>query len=308
MGMRTLLVGTNRGLYRFLQRDGSWVRDSVLLPDFWVSSASPDGRFVTTHNGSLFLLEGGVPRLVSGLPAHRLWTVEGVGGRLLLGTTPARLYSSADGGNVWSMHEGLEQQAVKERWRSHLGRAHLHSIAVGPALAIGIEAAGAFSSADAGVNWERIPGIDADVHKVAYDGRGILYASTGSGVFLFEGAWRQAAPLPLSYIQGLSFDRRGNLFVSASRAPFGRHGFLRTPNSYGIFRIHPDGSWAQLGTEVLRSGVLSKALVVGDTGLVFAGAVDGRVIAFPPDGTVLEVGRVEGQIECVQIISSSNDE
>jgi hypothetical protein len=100
-----------------------------------------------------------------GVPAslRYLWVMAPGGqdqpGRLYLGTEPGGLFRSDDGGDTWSLVEGLWNHPSRtEQWMGG-GRDHpgIHSVLVDPRdsrrIQVGISCAGMFESTDDGVTW-----------------------------------------------------------------------------------------------------------------------------------------------------------
>ncbi len=92
---------------------------------------------------------------------ERVWTVVpgAADGVLYAGVAPAALFESHDGGTTWTLNAGLWQAPGRAGWQPGFGGLALHSICPWPGdpsrLAIGISAAGVWTSGDAGATWRR---------------------------------------------------------------------------------------------------------------------------------------------------------
>ncbi|MFD1343403.1 WD40/YVTN/BNR-like repeat-containing protein [Litorisediminicola beolgyonensis] len=88
-----------------------------------------------------------------------LWSIAGTPERLLVGTKPAQLYESRDGGVTWTRNTALADHESRESWFPGAAGLTLHTILVLPGppetLLLGISAAGVFASEDGGASWER---------------------------------------------------------------------------------------------------------------------------------------------------------
>lgn len=90
---------------------------------------------------------------------QQIWSV-GVGaGVLYAGTKPANLLRSVDGGQSWTLVEGLSTHPSSDSWTPGAAGLVLHTILTDPErpshLWCGISAAGVFASEDGGITWER---------------------------------------------------------------------------------------------------------------------------------------------------------
>jgi molybdopterin converting factor small subunit/photosystem II stability/assembly factor-like uncharacterized protein len=91
----------------------------------------------------------------------RVWVIrKGVEPDVLwAGAAPASLWKSEDGGQSWSLNEGLWNDPSRPSWQPGAGGLALHSICTWPGdpsrLAVGISAAGVWLSDDGGVTWRR---------------------------------------------------------------------------------------------------------------------------------------------------------
>jgi photosystem II stability/assembly factor-like uncharacterized protein len=86
-----------------------------------------------------------------------LWSLAAANGTIFLGSEPAGLFKSTDGGATWTHVAGLRGHPLAEKWQPGGGGLILHSIApdqTGRQLMVGISTGGAFYSGDGGETWE----------------------------------------------------------------------------------------------------------------------------------------------------------
>ena len=90
----------------------------------------------------------------------RVWTiVAGEDGTLYAGADPGVLFESRDGGESWTINEGLWNEPSRPEWTPGGGGLCIHSIVPWPGdpdrLALGISAAGVWLTEDGGASWRR---------------------------------------------------------------------------------------------------------------------------------------------------------
>lgn len=90
----------------------------------------------------------------------RVWTiVAGEDGTLYAGGDPGVLFESRDGGESWTINEGLWNEPSRPDWTPGGGGLCIHSIMPWPGdperLALGISAAGVWLTDDGGASWRR---------------------------------------------------------------------------------------------------------------------------------------------------------
>ncbi len=89
----------------------------------------------------------------------QIWSLGCVHGELYAGTKPAQLLKSSDGGQSWSLVEGLSNHPSVDSWNGGAAGLVLHTIVADPfdrsKMWIGISAAGVFATEDGGKTWDR---------------------------------------------------------------------------------------------------------------------------------------------------------
>lgn len=88
-----------------------------------------------------------------------VWSLHEAHGILFVGTNPANLLSSSDGGRTWEKNTALEHHESRENWNPGAAGLVLHTLVSDPENAskiwLGISAAGVFATEDGGKTWER---------------------------------------------------------------------------------------------------------------------------------------------------------
>ena len=103
-----------------------------------------------------------------------------------MGSEPATVYRSDDGGETWAELEGFTQVPESVDWSFHSPTrdSHVRDLRVAPddpdRLYAGIEVGGMVRSGDGGRSWQQLPGLNDDIHCVALsdDRPGSVYVAT----------------------------------------------------------------------------------------------------------------------------------
>ncbi len=178
-------IGTRKGAFLFSSRDRkTWEAEGPFFGGQEVHHVAQDPRDpsrlyaavgnawfgyhlnASTDGGKTWKVsENGLT--MEGLPKSsltRIWHIEpGAAdepGVVYLGADPGALFRSPDNGENWEMVEGLTKHPTRDKWSAGAGGMMVHSIqALGKGrLIVGISAAGAFRSSDAGKTWEPFNG------------------------------------------------------------------------------------------------------------------------------------------------------
>jgi hypothetical protein len=174
-------VGTRKGGYLFHSMDRKrWTSSGPFHPGDEVHHIAQDPRDpkrVYAAGGNAWFgprlyasVDGGKTWQLSekGLEVHnienatlkRIWKIapgaSDEHGVVYAGGDPGVLFRSADNGANWEMVTGLSQHPTRARWTPGAGGLMVHSIQClgGGRMIVGISAAGAFRSSDAGKTWE----------------------------------------------------------------------------------------------------------------------------------------------------------
>ncbi|WP_439025574.1 WD40/YVTN/BNR-like repeat-containing protein [Haloarchaeobius sp. DT45] len=118
-------------------------------------------------------------------------------GSWFVGTYPAAVYVSEDGGATWTECDAFQNLPSRDRWRDRApgDDAAVRSMAVHSGapdrLAVGVEPGGVFVSVDGGATWnERTAGIHDDVHHLLALEVDEYLAATGNGLYRTRDAGR----------------------------------------------------------------------------------------------------------------------
>lgn len=223
MRENALLVGTKKGLFLLKSQDNrkNWSFEGPFLPGQQINHAIYDNR--TNRIWACAFNEIFGPKLsfsdnfgrdwhdaVSPKnpeePVQRFWLIspgfDDEGEMLYVGSAPANLWLSEDGGKTWMLNEGLYKHSTRKQWEPGNGGLCLHSIVRDPdnrnRMWVGISAAGVFYSEDSGKNWEprnrnvradfspdKYPVVGQCVHKLSLDAakRNTLYQQNHCGMY-----------------------------------------------------------------------------------------------------------------------------
>ena len=177
--MTELLIGTKKGLFAYEGEPGGEfpapVRAFAGDPVDYVMRDPHSGRLLASvtspfYGPKIFFADdaGGEWTQAKGvaLPKGedaalaRVWTiVAGEDGTLYAGADPGVLFESRDGGESWTINEGLWSEPSRPEWQPGGGGLCIHSIVPWPGdpdrLALGISAAGVWLTEDGGASWRR---------------------------------------------------------------------------------------------------------------------------------------------------------
>ncbi len=220
---------------------------------------------------------------------------------ILVGTCPARLFRSGDGGRSWAEADVRMRQDCPRIMRTRLTALCAHP---GDAQTFwaGVEIDGVYRSRDGGVRWEAVGrGLSsADIHGLVYvPGSGRLVASTNNDVNVStdDGAtWRPLGlreRLPLPYYRGLAQrpDRPDTLLLGVGDAPPGTTGLVARSLDGGV-------SWRPAESPGRANSTMWVfATHPADPELVYAASVSGQVHRSTDGGASWQrLGREFGEI------------
>jgi hypothetical protein len=182
-----LLVGSRKGLFEIVRRNGAWdVGEVHFLGDPVTAVLARDGVTLAAldlgHFGTkLWRREGagawrelpapGFPPRPEGMADDphpwslgRIWGIEpgGADGRLWVGTMPGGLFRSDDGGETWHLNEPLWFMPERRKWMGVAGgeQPGISSVLVNPRdpadIRLGISTAGVWATTDTGASWRLI--------------------------------------------------------------------------------------------------------------------------------------------------------
>jgi photosystem II stability/assembly factor-like uncharacterized protein len=270
-------AATRSGLYRSLDRGGSWT------------------KIETPHREVYSVLE------------------QPVGERLYIGTHPAHIYVSTDAGETWAECEALQELPSRASWHTprHRNEAHVRALrgAGEDRLVAGIEVGGVHYSDDGGRTWtERRDGLHDDVHHVLVVDDDRWVASTGDGLYRTDDAGRNWSRLDgqrdYRYFRE-AFVHEGRLYAAASAGPPPSWNGPRDTDA-ALFESS-DGGETFRSTDYAGSPgefVLSWTAVDGD---MYAGTTAGSVLRRNPDSWV-GIGSVPSEIASMTAVAGPSGE
>jgi len=179
-----LMISTRKGIFFFDRRAGGWqLAGEAFLgsPIVNMLKDKRDGTLYASLNLGHFgaklhrSTDGGKSWEEIGMPAFaeqegedapsvgHVWIMETDGGAsaggLWAGTTPGALFHSSDGGQSWTLNEGLWSHPTREKWMGGgYDKPGIHSICVDPRnadhVSVGVSVGGVWRSTDGGRTWD----------------------------------------------------------------------------------------------------------------------------------------------------------
>lgn len=332
----SLLIATRDGVYRATElpfEEPERVLDSGHTPRVRTFDGV-DGVYATSKTG-LYHSADGESWTDLGVPGgdEEVWEVLHHDGDLYVGTYPAGLYRSPDGGETWTELAGIQSVPDRDRWRNPFGPdGRIRTLATPPdrpeRLLLGVEAGGFFVTDDRGQTWtERDVAGQHDFHRVIAPGPREYFVAVGrlsvtnrnhgaklGGLFhtvdggdTFE---RVGEPTGPTYFRDVLYHEDTLYACGAFTLPpewlggFGAdaHLFESTDRGPLVEKPYPGGP----DEIVLALGVHDGAVVGGTSagGVVGPGDADGgRVIRREDDGTWADCGRLPADVHSLESVS-----
>ncbi len=209
----------------------------------------------------------------------------GPDGTFYVGTEPAMIYRSGDGGESWRRCSAIDDLPTRSDWTfpppPH--EPHVRSIDFLPgdrdSVLAGIEVGGVILSRDRGDTWQELnEGVYVDVHAVRPDlaRPGRLFACTGAGFYAseedgasWEARWEGAGR---GYTVGLSINplRSGELLVTSGEGPPGRDGRV-------MHSLDGGKTWERITNAGLPDAYPRVAVPLFAEGVAWLATDDGRI-------------------------------
>jgi photosystem II stability/assembly factor-like uncharacterized protein len=313
---KALHLATHSGWYRFEREGEKWLPVERALT-YWSATclavAPQEPRLVyvgTEHSGVFFSHDGGLhwERPDPNVPRLMVASLLGLPGALLVGTVPAALYRTSNGG--WTEMEGLRHGSAGSAFPPNpdLG-SRTRYLAADPKRAArvyaGIEVGGMLVSDDGGLTWRACnEGLaDPDVHEVVACARtpGLVVAACGEGVFRSldrGGRWEKITPSgERTYGTAVAEDNGGVIYLGIAR---GRpNTWIHTGSAdSAIFRSKDGGAHWEAVVEGLRGGVMDLCAAPDGEG-VFAGTSDGSLLSIDSSGHRV----LAGALPCINALA-----
>jgi len=296
-----LHLATHSGWYRFERRGENWEQADRALT-YWQMSCiqvDPDnsGRVYigTEHSGMFVTDDGGKDwaRANPNVPCLTMSSMLALSGKLFVGTMPAALYLTAEGGG-WQELKGVREGAVGGTFPPNpdlpartrvLTQENLN----GGRLFAGIEVAGILASDDDGQSWQAMnDGLtDPDIHQILPSKKipGLIVTACGEGVSRSSdrgNRWEKVTPAGgRTYGNALAEDDHGTIYLGITQdrpRTWTRAGRARS----AIFKCTDGANW-QLLTEKMSGGVTDITPAADGEGVLIATA-DGEVVELNPSG------------------------
>src|SRR5919205_2408142 len=187
----SLLIGTSEGVFIAGGSGAPEPAEGIAGREVRVLRASNGSVFAGADNGVFLSRNGGKSWRPSGVEGKIVWDIAPAPSderTVYVGTQPAALYRTRDGGESWTELESMRQIPGAEKWcvpNSPLG-ARARTIVLDPANPrrywVGLEVGGVLSTEDDGAHWTSVM-TGGDIHVMAGDPErpSVLYATTGFG-------------------------------------------------------------------------------------------------------------------------------
>ena len=296
-----LHLATHSGWYRYERRGEDWVEVDRALT-FWQMSCIQvdpgDPKFVyigTEHSGMFVTKDGGKDwlRANPNVPCLTMSSMLALPGKLMVGTMPAALYVTSNGGG-WQELKGVRQGAVGGSFPPNPDFAPRTRVLAkekngdGRYFA-GIEVGGILVSDDDGQSWQSAnDGLtDPDIHQIlpSKTKPGLVVTACGEGVSRSADRgshWQKVTPLGnRTYGNALAEDSHGNIYLGITQDRPRTWTRAGRANS-AVFKSTDGANW-ELLTEKMTGGVMDICPAAEGDGVLVATA-DGEVVAVSSAG------------------------
>jgi hypothetical protein len=299
-GNNALHLATHSGWYRFERKGENWAQADRALT-FWqmsciqVDPENPQRVYIGTEHSGMFVTENGGKewtRANPNVPCLTMSSMLALPGKLFVGTMPAALYVTSEGGG-WQEIKGVRTGSVGSSFPPNPDfpartRVLAQDKKTGRLFA-GIEVGGILISDDDGRTW--MPAndglTDPDMHHILPSKKrdGLVVAACGEGVSRSTDRgshWEKVTPAGnRTYGNALAEDDNGDIFLGITQdrpRTWTRAGRANT----AIFKSQDGADW-ELLTENMTGGAMDICASPDDKGVLVATA-DGEVVELDPAG------------------------
>jgi photosystem II stability/assembly factor-like uncharacterized protein len=296
-----LHLATHSGWYRFDRHGEDWVQSDRALT-YWQMSCiqvDPDNPMRvyigTEHSGMFVTNDGGKEwtRANPNVPCLTMSSMLALPGKLLVGTMPAALYFTAEGGG-WQELKGVRQGAVGGTFPPNPDfpartRVLAKEKSNGGRLFAGIEVAGILISDDDGQSWQAAnDGLtDPDIHQILPSKKipRLVVTACGEGVSRSTDGgihWEKVTPAGArTYGNALTEDESGIIYLGITQDR--PRTWTRAGRANSAIFTSSDGADWKLLTDKMTGGVMD-ICPAGDGNGILTATADGEVIAVTPAG------------------------
>jgi hypothetical protein len=307
-----LLIGTTEGC--FLAPEDEIESANRTLESERVNRIRTFGDVIFAVTGSgLFRSEDGAKTWRDlGVPRREAFAIleSPDGESLYVGTHPAHLFVSTDGGESWRERTGLREVPSYDTWRTprHRDEGRIVSLGAHPEtperLIAGIEVGGVLVSDDRGVTWsERVDGLDLDVHHVLVHGPEEYIVSTGGGLYRTHDAGRSWTRLDDDLKQSYfisSIITGGRLYTAAAAPPPAWDG-ERGPDAVLCESTEDGDTFEVVPSPIGPDAVVSAWAADGSGEDIFAATYSGHVLRRRA-GTWNSIGALPAEIHSIEVV------
>jgi photosystem II stability/assembly factor-like uncharacterized protein len=187
----TLLIGTSNGVFKAAGSGRPEEVEGLAGREVRALRASNGSIFAGAENGVYISKNGGGTWKLSGVEGKIVWDIAPAPNderTVYVGTQPAALYRTRDGGETWSEIDSMQRIPGAEKWcvPNSAAGARARTLVLDPANParywVGLEVGGVLGTSDDGATWTSVM-TGGDIHVMAGDPArsDVLYMTTGFG-------------------------------------------------------------------------------------------------------------------------------